>query len=121
MNNSAEYKEEIELYAPENDIDSLSQKLQGAFKNLEPELVLRDVFRTTLEQDIMGLKNYWSQRFGDRINPESHVLTQLNFLFASGGSLDPDELSDRTYKIVSHILQPIDGIEYFSTFGDIGI
>lgn len=118
MNELKKYVEELVLYATPEQIETISKTLQKQFVRLAPHLFVQGVTGQPLEEDEMGLKDYWQQQFGESNNPYAHVLLRVDFLFTSDGTTKLDVLSMQVYSIVSEVMKQFEGVEHFSSFSE---
>lgn len=118
MNDLKKYVEELFLYATTEQIEAISSTLQNQFVRLEPHLLVQGVTSQPLDEDEMGLKDYWQQQFGKSIDPYAHVLSRVDFLFTSDSATKIDVLSMRVYSIVSEVMKQFEGVEHFSSFSE---
>lgn len=116
--NDKKYVEELFLYATPDQIKTISKTLQNQFVRLAPHLFFQGVTSQPLEEDEMGLKDYWQQQFGMSIDPYAHVLSRVDFLFTSDGATKLDVLSMQVYSIVSEVVKEFEGVEHFSSFSE---
>ena len=118
MNDPKKYVEELFLNATTEQIEAIAKTLHNQFVRLEPHLLVQGVTIHPLDEDEMGLKDYWQRHFGARMDPYAHVLSRVDFLFASDGGTTLDVLSMQVYSIVSEVMKQFEGVEYFSSFSE---